>query len=118
MDSLHVQSNSLIGFTKILQEILKTKYGIKKAQESVECEDDQLLHDMRRVKASATIQKQGENILEEDEVWLCFTSYKWTVLNILYCNLHYSITFSFLFTWYYLKYIWSYLYLADDKKAF
>ena len=27
------------------------------AQESVECEDDQLLHHIRRVKASATIQK-------------------------------------------------------------
>ena len=30
---------------------------MKRAQESVECEDDQLLHHMRTVKASATIQK-------------------------------------------------------------
>ena len=30
---------------------------MKRTQEKVECEDDQLLHHMRTVKASATIQK-------------------------------------------------------------
>ena len=87
---------------------------MKRAQESVECEYDQLLHHMKRVKASVTIQKKSEDTSEEDKVWLGFTSYDWTVLNILYCNLHYSIAFSFLFALYYLKYILSYLYLVYD----
>ena len=41
--------------TETLRGILKTKYGMKRAQESAECEDYQLLHHMRRVKASTTI---------------------------------------------------------------
>ena len=54
--------------TETLRGILKTKYGMKRAQESAKCEDAQLLHHMRRVKASATIQKDGEDTSDEDEV--------------------------------------------------
>ena len=55
--------------TETLRGILKTKYGMKRAQESATCirGDEQLLLHMKRVKASATIGKKDEGVESDSD---------------------------------------------------